>query len=193
MLPSDFVSTFSVLLKPIVLPPRRELSKSDLATRQALTALVSHRTLVKFAAADIELIYNFDPWLRTILKIAAGFDIPIFCGDVCFRSVLEFLNLARETIGSGATRIGESINRNRQQVDRSIHSPGIRIQIACALAEAIEKPMRLVLPPGLIGAATQYGVHEPESRVDELPGRTLSRAKPAPMLGVPLSTQRRMV
>ena len=186
----EIVFTFTALLKPIVLPLRRNLTKFELDTRDALTALTSRRTLVRFAKSSE---YELDPSLRTIIPLAAAFEIDLYFGDVCFRSVLEFLNLARETIGSGATRIGESINRNRQQVDRSIHSPGIRIQIACVLAEAIDKPMRLVLPPGLIGAATQYGVHVPEIRVDKLPGRTLRRAKPAPMLGVPLSTQRRMV
>jgi len=143
----EIVFTFTALLKPIVLPLRRNLTKFELDTRDALTALTSRRTLVRLAKSSE---YELDPSLRTIIPIAAAFEIDLYFGDVCFRSVSEFLCLAREGVGCGAARVGKSSNRVRQHVGRSFYSSGIRIRMACALASGIGRPIRLVLPPGLV-------------------------------------------
>jgi len=178
----EFVSTFAGLLQPIVVPPRRSLTKSQLDTRQALTALISRRTLVRFAKVSSE--FNFDPRLQTIVKISEGFEIDLFCGDVCFRSVREFLTLAREGVGCDAARIGESSNRKRQHVGYSIYCPGIQLKMTCALASGLDRPLRFVLPPGLVRAPTQRSFNGPEQL--RVQGRTLKRASiaaasPGPM------------
>lgn len=171
----DFLVPLSELLKAFVLPPRRELTASELDTRRAVTALISRRTLVRFAK-DCRT-FGYDPMLRTIVKICAGFEVPLFCGDERFQSVREFLKLAGESAGKRLTRIGTSISRHRQHVDASIYSPGIRIKMACALADGLDKPLRLTLPPDLVALTQRRTFPGPELRAQ---GRTLTRAR-APM------------